>query len=84
MDQGRDACLEIDQQIGNRNQSRRQIENLHIGIEIARGHQSAFVQVGGKNIGILIYGSVLNQIASGLQDLLSPLDTLPEKIDLQV
>src|SRR5690606_23383553 len=58
--QFRDIGSEVNQQVGCLNKVDHRVENVQVALVIAVADMAAFVQVGGKNVGIFIYGAVLN------------------------
>ena len=84
--QRRNTRLEVDQQVGLRDERRHQPENLHVGFDVARGHQPHFMQVVREDMRILVNRPVLEDhtrlaVRKHVHRLLDP---APEKRDLQV
>ena len=62
------AGAEIDEQVGRLYLRRHGVEQVEIIVEIAGRHQAHVVEVGRKNVGILVDGAVLNDSAIALKD----------------
>ena len=60
--QSRDARPQIYQHVGTGYEIGRQVEDLHVGGEVARGHKPHLVQIGGEDVGILVNGAILKDI----------------------
>ena len=62
------AGAEIDEQVGRLYLRGHGVEQVEIIVEIAGRHQAHVVEVGRKNVGILVDGAVLNDSAIALKD----------------
>ncbi len=51
--------MEVDQQVGLWNEVGHQVEDLHVGAEVARRHEPHAVEVVGEDVRILVHGAVL-------------------------
>ena len=84
VDQRGHARTQVYEQVGARNQVCRHLEDAHVGIEVARRHESHLVQICRKDMRILVDRPVLEQVAAVVQNLDRLVDAGPQKVDLQV
>ena len=77
-------CPQIDQQIRWSNESFHQVKQGFVIAEIPVGHKTHGMQVGRKDVGILINGSILNDVLAAFPNLENLSEARVQEINLQV
>ena len=82
--EGRDACPEVDEEVGRLDLGGHGFEELEVVVEVARGHQPHVMQVGCEDVGVFVDGAILDDGFVAAEDGEDLLVAVVQEEDLEV